>query len=88
VKPAKVSVYVQLTSVGDPDASDFVQFPLGQVAAAKKAAFDGAPGPESAGTVSRPFLGSSWPVVLGADWTVDFTGTSLPPLLVQSTVAE
>jgi len=88
VKPAKCSVYVKLESVIDPGCTDLVQLPFGQVAAASNVASDGT-GPEfSDGTVSLPFLGERLPVVVGAVWALDLTGTRLPPLLVQLTVAE
>jgi hypothetical protein len=87
-KPANVSVYVKLESVIVPPCSDLVQLPFGQVAAASNCAAVGT-GPEfSDGTVSLPFLGERLPVVVGAVWTLDLTGTSMPPWLVQSTVAE
>ncbi len=71
-----------------PPASDLVQLPFGQVAAASKSPAVGT-GPEfSAGTLSLPFFGERLPVVVGVVCAVDLTGTSLPPLLVQSTVAE
>src|SRR6266516_2856433 len=87
-KPANVSVYVKLESVIDPPCSDLVQLPFGQVAAAKKSAAVGT-GPEfSDGTIKLPFLGERLPVVVGAVWALDLTGTSMPPWLVQLTVAE
>jgi hypothetical protein len=71
-----------------PPASDLVQLPFGQVAAASNCAAVGT-GPEfSDGTLSLPFFGERLPVVVGVVCAVDLTGTSLPPLLVQSTVAE
>ena len=88
VKPANVSVYVKLESVMLPPCSDLVQLPFGQVAAASNCAAVGT-GPEfSGGTVNLPFLGERLPVVVGAVWALDLTGTSMRPLLVQLTVAE
>ena len=88
VKPANVSVYVKLESVIDPPCSDLVQLGFGQVACASNCAAVGT-GPEfSDGTASLPFLGERLPVVVGAVWTLDLTGTSMPPWLVQLTVAE
>ncbi len=88
MKPANFSVYVKLESVVVPPASDLVQLPFGQVAAASKSPAVGT-GPEfTDGTLSLPFFGERLPVVVGAVCAVDLTGTSLPPLLVQSTVAE
>jgi hypothetical protein len=88
VKPANVSVYVKLESVMLPPCSDLVQLPFGQVACASNCAAVGT-GPEfSDGTVSFPFLGERLPVVVGAVWALDLTGTSMPPWLVQLTVAE
>jgi hypothetical protein len=88
LKPANVSVYVKLESVMVPPASDLVQLPFGQVAAASNCAAVGTGAELSAGTLSLPFFGERLPVVVGAVCTVDLTGTRLPPLLVQSTVAE
>ena len=88
MKPANVSVYLKLESVMLPPSSDLVQLPFGQVAAASKSPAVGT-GPEfTDGTLSLPFFGERLPVVVGAVCAVDLTGTSLPPLLVQSTVAE
>jgi hypothetical protein len=88
VKPANVSVYVKLVSVIVPPCSALVQLPFGQVAAASNCPAVGT-GPEfSDGTVSLPFLGERLPVVVGAIWTLDLTGTSMPPWLVHVTVAE
>jgi len=88
VKPAKCSVYVKLESVIVPPRTDLVQLGFGQVACASNCAFVGT-GPEfSDGTVSLPFLGERLPVVVGAVWALALTGTVMPPLLVQSTVAE
>jgi hypothetical protein len=88
VKPANVRVYVKLASVIVPPCTDLVQLGFGQVAAASNCAAVGT-GPEfSDGTVSLPFLGERLPVVVGAVWALDLTGTSMPPLLVQLTVAE
>lgn len=88
VKPANVSVYVKLESVIDPPCSDLVQLGFGHVACASNCPAVGT-GPEfSDGTVSFPFLGERLPVVVGAVWTLDLTGTSMPPWLVQLTVAE
>jgi hypothetical protein len=79
---------VKLESVIDPPCTDLVQLPFGQVAAASNCASDGT-GPEfSDGTIRLPFLGERLPVDVGAVWALDFTGTRLPPWLVQSTVAE
>lgn len=87
-KPANVNVYVKLESVIVPFCSDLVQLGFGQVAWASNWAAVGT-GPEfSDGTVSLPFLGDRLPVVVGAVWTLDLTGTVMPPLLVQLTVAE
>jgi hypothetical protein len=88
LKPANVSVYVKLESVMLPPASDLVQLPFGQVAAASNCAAVGTGAELSAGTLSLPFFGERLPVVVGEVCTVDLTGTRLPPLLVQSTVAE
>lgn len=88
MKPANVSEYVKLESVMVPPSTDLVQLPFGQVAAASKSAAVGT-GPEvSCGTIRLPFLGERLPVLVGELCEVDLTGTSLPPLLVQSTVAE
>jgi hypothetical protein len=87
-KPANVSVYVKLESVIVPLCSDLVQLPFGHVACASNCAAVGT-GPEfSDGTIRLPFLGERLPVVVGAVWALDLTGTSMPPWLVQSTVAE
>ena len=79
---------MKLESVIDPPCSDLVQLPFGHFAAAKKSAAVGT-GPEfSDGTIRLPFLEERLPVDVGAVWTLDLTGTSMPPWLVQLTVAE
>src|SRR5262245_57547101 len=88
VKPAKCNVYVKLESVIVPPRTDLVQLGFGQVACATNCAFVGTGEEFSDGTVSLPFLGERLPVVVGAVWTLALTGTVMPPLLVQSTVAE
>src|SRR5215475_11186913 len=88
VKPAKCNVYVKLESVIVPPRTDLVQLGFGQVACASNCAFVGTGEEFSDGTVSLPFLGERLPVVVGAVWTLALTGTVMPPLLVQSTVAE
>jgi len=86
-KPTKVSVYVKLSSVALPPARDLRQFPLGQVACAKKSAAVGVP-VDIWGTVILPFFARRVPVLVGPLVVCDFTSTRLPPLFVQSTVAE
>jgi hypothetical protein len=88
VKPANVSVYVKLVSAILDVTVDLVQLPFGQVACASKSAAVGTGEDVSDGTESLPFLGERLPVVTGAVWTLDLTGTVLPPLLVHVTVAE
>jgi hypothetical protein len=88
VKPANVSVYVKLESVIDPFSNSLVQLPFGQVACASNCAAVGTGEDVSDGTESLPFLGERLPVVTGAVWTLDLTGTICPPWLRHCTVAE
>jgi len=79
---------MKLERVIVPPCTDLVQLGFGQVAAASNCAAVGTGEEFSDGTVSLPFLGERLPVVVGAVWTLDLTGTVMPPLLVQLTVAE
>ncbi len=86
VKPAKVSVYVKLSSVGLPAANEAVQLPFGQDPAG------GADGAlvERAGTLSLPFFGFRFPVVAGCAENFVWASTELfllTPLLLHNTVA-
>jgi hypothetical protein len=86
VKPAKVSVYVKLWSVGLPGANEAVQLGFGQ----DPAGGDVGGLVESGGTVSLPFFGLRFPVVAGCEENFVWASTELfglVPLLLHNTVA-
>ena len=85
-KPAKVSVYEKLTSVGLPVANAAVQFLFGQ----DPAGGDVGAVVETGGTVSFPFFGLRFPVELVVEKLVAWDSTSLfrfLPLLLHVTFA-
>ena len=83
VKPAKVSVYVQLSSVGLPAWNSGVQFGFGQGSARSRSGLT-----DCAGTRSRPFLDDLTVPPLSAEKVVSWDSTTLPPWLRQSTTPE
>ena len=82
MKPAKVSVYVKLLSVRVPGRIEGVQFGFGQTCGAENGLA------VRVGTVNCPFLVEATVVVLLALKVDVWDSTRLPPLLVQSMVAE
>jgi hypothetical protein len=82
VKPAKVSLYVKLSSVNVPPLIEGVQFGFGQTCGALN------PLTDCAGTDNCPFLVEATVAELVAAKLVVWDSTRLPPLLVQSMVAE
>lgn len=89
VKPTKLRVYEKLEIEGVPGNSDLVQFGLGQVAAARNSASDGASAELMSieGTWRFPFFGASARSAASASTTCVFTSTILPPLFLHRTVA-
>jgi hypothetical protein len=81
-KPAKVSVYVKLSSSSVPARIEGVQFGFGQTCGASNGLAD------CAGTLNCPFLVEATVAVLEAVKSDVWDSTRLPPLLVQSMVAE
>ena len=81
-KPAKVSVYVKLSSTSVPAWIEGVQFGFGQTCGALNGLAD------CAGTRSCPFLVEATVAELLSENCAVCDSTRLPPLLVQSMVAE
>jgi hypothetical protein len=82
VKPWKVSVYVKKLSVTVPPRIEGVQFGFGQTCGAENGLTD------RVGTFNCPFLVEVTVAVLVSENVVVWDSTKLPPLLVQSMVAE
>ena len=81
-KPLNVSVYVKLTSVSVPPRIEGVQLLFGQTCGALN------PLTDCAGTDNCPFFVEATVAVLSAAKFDVWDSTRLPPLLVQSMVAE